>query len=221
VAESVSGAKLALIGAVAVVFGAVLGGAAQVVVELLKQRADQAQVRMARAEEIITLVSKSPDVYGQVKQQILLHPLDTQQPTDPERVVALVTLYFPGVLPQAQDFDDNITFKRIYDTRKALMAALSATARASEGGATRTTGRLKAYCDFAAATFALLAAFAWFVAARHPVTLPSAAMFAESMQGREHIAHVSRILRGVRWNTAAAVLTGLSALSMSLSWLAH
>jgi hypothetical protein len=218
-----------------------------VVVELLKQRADQAQVRMARAEEIITLVSKSPDVYGQVKQQILLHPLDTQQPTDPERVVALVTLYFPGVLPQAQDFevacvehfvalqelvmhvrggkpgdvDDNITFKRIYDTRKALMAALSATARASEGGATRTTGRLKAYCDFAAATFALLAAFAWFVAARHPVTLPSAAMFAESMQGREHIAHVSRILRGVRWNTAAAVLTGLSALSMSLSWLAH
>jgi hypothetical protein len=81
-----------------------------------------------------------------------------------------------------------------------------------------TSSVLKAYGDLAAALFALLAAIAWFIAARHPVTLPKRSMWAESPASRDYIAQTPKIVRGIRWNTAAAILTGCSALATFLSW---
>lgn len=84
-------------------------------------------------------------------------------------------------------------------------------------------GAVRAWCEAAAAIFALLAAIAWIIAARHPVGVPgpSAYMPADSNHPlyREIREHGDRIVRGARWNQLAALLTGLSSLAAFMAWL--
>ena len=82
---------------------------------------------------------------------------------------------------------------------------------------------VKAACDLLTAIFALLAAGAWFVAARHPVGVPGASPYMPADPNHplwgEMKAHGKKICLGAKWNQIAAVLAGLSALATFLSWL--
>jgi hypothetical protein len=86
---------------------------------------------------------------------------------------------------------------------------------------------LKSWLDLCAAVFAFSAAIAWFIASRHPVAKPGHSGYgtdpgeARDKQQSEMNAAGAKIDRGARWNMWAAILTGLSALAMSLSWVAE
>ena len=79
-------------------------------------------------------------------------------------------------------------------------------------------GTIKAICDGAAAILALAAGIAWYIASRHPVTLPEPAEPAGVFAHPAKIERKASILRGVQWNRRAAFLTSCSAFAMFLSW---
>jgi hypothetical protein len=61
--------------------------------------------RRDRAEEIITLVEKTPATYLDAKRAMLSAPTHLSVPTDAERVVALVALYFPDANNEARAYE--------------------------------------------------------------------------------------------------------------------
>lgn len=167
---TLSGKQAAWIAAIAIVIGALLGGAAQVVVETVKDRHEQTRLRAEHAEEIMTLAAQAPTLYLQIYGDVVLDPKKAlRPPMEPERLAALVTLYFPNLRGLARDFEaaclnhfdslqqlamqqargqpldattEKETFKRVYDTREALMAALSAEIGSRTFSSVKPSGRL-------------------------------------------------------------------------------
>jgi hypothetical protein len=92
-------------------FGAVLGAGATGYVQLLveKQRDVQAEMqrRRDRAEEIVTLIEKTPETYIAERKAMELEPSHMALPsTDAMRVTALVALYFPDANEAARAYED-------------------------------------------------------------------------------------------------------------------
>jgi hypothetical protein len=157
--------KQAGVAATAVVIGALLGGSAQVIAELVKDRHEREQVSAARAEEIMTIVEKAPWLYTEAKKTALQDPTNMSfPPYEPERVYALVALYFPRLLPFAKAFEDagmnhyaalqeigkqtrkglppdptadNATFGKLFEARDTLSRELQVE---FTGGPSRVTG---------------------------------------------------------------------------------
>jgi hypothetical protein len=90
------------------------------------QRAD-AQQLLDKAEEIVTLVEKTVVTNSQVTQSILAMPYTPNHmatiPDDPERVTALVTLYFPGAVDDARVYEAKCA-EHIVAVQETLMARL-------------------------------------------------------------------------------------------------
>jgi hypothetical protein len=78
---------------------------------------------------------------------------------------------------------------------------------------------VKGLCDGAAAILALAAAFAWFRAASLPIARERSGMrFATEETNAKTHERNDCISMGAQWNKRAAFLTGLSALTMFVSW---
>lgn len=154
--ESVSrftGKQAAWMAGIFAMIAAALGASAQVVVEVVKDRHEQSRLRTEHADEIMTLAANAPTLYLQIYGAMLRDPTTIlRPPMEPERLVALVALYFPNIRGPARDFEaacvnhfdslqqlamqqargqpldataEKETFKRVYDAREVLMAALS------------------------------------------------------------------------------------------------
>jgi hypothetical protein len=68
-------------------------------------RAD-AQLRIDKAEQIIILIEKTAPINAEVTRAILFSPTHTTTlPDDPQRVTALVTLYFPNAVDDARAYE--------------------------------------------------------------------------------------------------------------------
>jgi hypothetical protein len=90
--------------------GGVLGASATGYVQLRleQQRAVQVekQRRSDRAEEIVTLIEKTPVTYIEAKKAMLLEPTHLMSPpVDAQRVTALVALYFPDASDAARSYE--------------------------------------------------------------------------------------------------------------------
>jgi hypothetical protein len=90
--------------------GGVLGASSTGYVQwhLEQQRAVEAekQRRLDRAEEIVTLVEKTPVTYIETKKAMMLEPTHLMSPPmDSQRVTALVALYFPDASEAARSFE--------------------------------------------------------------------------------------------------------------------
>lgn len=93
------------IGFVGVVLGALLGGTAQVWVQVAKNTHDDDVLRRSHAEEIVTLLSQAPLIYSPMKKIALQDPRNfPAAPSEPQRVYALVVLYFPKFTAAANNF---------------------------------------------------------------------------------------------------------------------
>jgi len=117
----IPGVLIALIAGLIGVYGADRGGrtAGDVQIQLDQQRnihADQQQherdvradeqLRIDKAEQIITLIEKTAPTNADVTRAIVLSPTHaTTVPDDPERVTALVTLYFPNAVDDARAYE--------------------------------------------------------------------------------------------------------------------
>ena len=90
--------------------GAVIGAAATGYVQYVLQGrqdsyAEQLQ-RLDKAQEIITLVEESPETMLKEKTAMYEAPFHFAPPaTDPSRVVALTTLYFPSAIRAARGYE--------------------------------------------------------------------------------------------------------------------
>jgi len=95
-----------LVGLAGAVIGALATGHVQLQVEEHKDAVATQQRQDDKAEAIISLVEKTPQTYLMVKRTMLLDPSHMPTvPDDSERVVALVTLYFPGAVEAARAFE--------------------------------------------------------------------------------------------------------------------
>jgi hypothetical protein len=78
------------------------------------------------------------------------------------------------------------------------------------------------WCNYIAGVTAVAAGIAWYVATRHPVAVPGLPVYMPA--DREHplwkeiAAHGRKIVRGGKWNLAAAVTTCVSALAIVSAW---
>jgi hypothetical protein len=93
-------------GFLAVLTGALLGGIAQVVVEVIKDRHDNERYRAERAGEIMTLVAEAQWLYVDAERMAFQDPTHMPPPPpEPDRVYALVALNFPRLTASARAFE--------------------------------------------------------------------------------------------------------------------
>jgi hypothetical protein len=94
------------VGFLGVVVGAWTTGHLQLRLEQQRDVQAEKQRRLDRAEEIITLVEKTPVTYLEAKKVMLLEPTHIMSVTvDAERVTALVALYFPDASDAARTYE--------------------------------------------------------------------------------------------------------------------
>jgi hypothetical protein len=95
-----------IVGVVGAVVGARTLGGAQLQLEQQKDLYATQQQRIDKAEEIITIIEKSPQTYIETKRKMLLEPSHMfTPPDDAARVTALVTLYFPSAVDSVRAYE--------------------------------------------------------------------------------------------------------------------
>jgi len=101
--EAITTGLIALAGAV---IGAAATGCVQYVLQGRQDSYAEQQQRLDRAQEIITLVEESPETMLREKTAMYEAPFHFAPPaTDPSRVVALTTLYFPSATKAARGYE--------------------------------------------------------------------------------------------------------------------
>jgi hypothetical protein len=96
----------AALGFLGVVIGAWTTGHQQLAIEQQRDAQAEKQRRLDRAEQIITLIEKTPVTYLEAKKAMLLEPSHIAvPPSDAERVTTLVTLYFPDAADAARSYE--------------------------------------------------------------------------------------------------------------------
>jgi hypothetical protein len=114
------------IGVLGAVIGARTSGDAQVKVELARERQTAIDRRFDKAEEIVTLIAKTPVTYIDMKAQLALTPTHLVVPSDAERVIALVAMYFPDANELARNYEaacaeDDVYFSGV--VKRAIVEA--------------------------------------------------------------------------------------------------